>query len=107
MVHHGALQRRHDLLAMVDGQSNVAVKQALPALVDADPLSARIAKFVRTLNHDRPFHCHRFVPDQNDGDGLIEPNNPCPPQRNYRYRRKRVGAHAGKYRPKSQYHATT
>ena len=84
MVHDGALQRRHDLLAIVDGQSNVAVKQALPALVDADLLSARVAKFVPTLNHDRPFHRCRFVSGQNDGDGLFEPNNPCPTPKNYR-----------------------
>ena len=78
MVHDGALQRRHDLLAIVDGQSSFAVKQVLPALVDAYLLSARIANFCPALNHDSPFHRHRFVSDQNDGGGLFEPNKPCP-----------------------------
>jgi hypothetical protein len=46
MVHDRALQRRDDLLAIVDRQADVAVEQALPALVYADLLPARVAKFV-------------------------------------------------------------
>jgi hypothetical protein len=74
----GKLQRRHDFLAIVDGQTNGAVEQALLALVDADLLAAGVAKFVPALDCDRPFHRCRYLPGQSDVGGLFAPNNPSP-----------------------------
>jgi hypothetical protein len=77
MANNGTPQRRHNLLAIMDRQANIAVEQALPALVNADLLSAGVTKFVPALDRDRPFHRHRFVSDQNDTDELLGPNSPC------------------------------
>src|SRR6516225_7539036 len=75
MVYGRTLQRRHDLLTLVDREADVAIKQALPALLDADFLLADVAKFVPGLDRDRPFHRHRFLSEQSDADGLLGHNN--------------------------------
>lgn len=77
MSHDSALQRCHDLLAVSDGQSDVAVEQALPALCDPHFPPANVAEFVLPPDRDRPFHRHRFLSEQSDTDGLHRPNNPC------------------------------
>jgi len=46
MVHHRALQRCHDLLAVVDRQADLTVEEALPALVNSDFATTNVTEFV-------------------------------------------------------------
>src|SRR5438270_3900529 len=75
MIHDRVLQRCHDLLGIAHRQADVAVEQALPALVYADLLPACVVKFVPAL--DRNLHSTAIALSQSDADGLLEPNNPC------------------------------
>lgn len=54
MADDGALQHRHDRLSIVNEQTNIAVEQTLPALVDADLLATDITEIVRSLDCNRP-----------------------------------------------------
>src|SRR5690606_30937902 len=56
MADDGALQHRHDLLSIVNRQTNIAIEQTLPALVDADLLAAGVAEIVLSLDCNRPLH---------------------------------------------------
>jgi len=59
MVYDGVLQRFHNLLAVLNRQAEVTIKQPLPPLVDADLVSANIAELILSLDRDRPTYCAR------------------------------------------------
>lgn len=86
VVHDYVLQRFHDFLAVLDRQAEVTIEQALPALVDANLLSANVAEFILPLDRDRPFNCHRCLLRRGNQDDPADTNSSCAPQKSYRSR---------------------